>query len=79
MDPKKPDSKLQGEGDYEAARRYRKETGAFIEKADVEGIARKAAPGSAQEARDMAKAEDQGRARSKGDDPADLKEMYSKH
>ena len=71
-----PGSKLQGEGDYEASRRYREELGEFLDHADVEKLARKAAPGSAQEARDLALAQERGASRSKGDDPADVGAMY---
>jgi hypothetical protein len=67
---------VQGEGDYEAARRYRKELGEFLEHADVDEIAKRAAPQSALEARELALAADRGRKRSKGDDPADVGAMY---
>jgi hypothetical protein len=67
---------LQGEGDYEAARRFCKESEEFVSKADVEALARKAAPSSAKEARDLARAEESGRDRSKGDDAADPGIMY---
>jgi hypothetical protein len=67
---------IQGEGDYQAARRFRKESEEFVAKADVEGLARQAAPSSAKEARDLALAEERGRDRSKGDDAADPGIMY---
>jgi hypothetical protein len=67
---------IQGEGDYQAARRFRKESEEFVAKADVEGLARKAAPSSAKEARDLELAEERGRDRSKGDDAADPGIMY---
>ena len=70
-----PQGKVQGEGDYDAARRYRKEVGDFVAHADVDKIAHEAAPQSAAEARDLALAEDSGRSRSKGDDPKDAAEM----
>jgi hypothetical protein len=54
-----------GEGDYEATRRYRKRTENFLAKNQVEKLARKAAPKSKAEARDMQKAEAVGRARAK--------------
>jgi hypothetical protein len=69
-------SPVQGEGDYEAARRYREEVQQFIDKSDVAGIAREARPQSAQEARDLALAEEEARSRSKGEDPADVGIMY---
>jgi hypothetical protein len=67
---------LQGEGDYQASRRYRERLGEFIEKADVDALAHDAAPASAQQARDLALAEERGRDRSKGDDAADAGLMY---
>jgi hypothetical protein len=67
---------IQGEGDYQAARRFRKDSEEFVAQADVEALARKAAPSSAKEARDLALAEERGRDRSKGDDAADPGIMY---
>jgi hypothetical protein len=67
---------LQGEGDYQASRRYREQVTHFVSTADVEGLAQRASPGSAQEARDLALAEERGRDRSKGDDAADPGIMY---
>ena len=49
--PSKPG--VQGEGDYEASRRYRKEVGEFLEHADVNELAKRAAPQSASEAREL--------------------------
>lgn len=63
-------AKVQGEGDYEATRRYRKRTADFLAGHDVEKEARGAAPRSRQEAKDMAAAETAGRKRAKGEDPA---------
>ncbi len=56
------DSKNQGEGDYAADRRYRERTEHFLKTADVEQVARAAAPKSTAEAQAMAKAEEEGRA-----------------
>jgi histone H3/H4 len=58
-------SGIQGEGDYEATRRYRKRTEAFIAKNDVGKIARQAAPHSKAEAKELVDAEATGRARAK--------------
>jgi hypothetical protein len=69
--------KVQGEGDYEAAQRYRDEVKTFVDKADIDKLAKNAKPASAQEAKDGARAEESGRARSKGDDPSDAKIMYT--
>lgn len=64
------DPKIQGEGDYEAARRFRKRTTEYLENNDVEKAAVRAAPTSRTEAEDLAAAEEAGRKRSKGEDPA---------
>jgi hypothetical protein len=53
---------VQGEGDYAADRRYRERTDRFIKSADVEEVAREAAPKSSAEARELADAEAEGRA-----------------
>ncbi|HEY1725615.1 MAG TPA: hypothetical protein VGF89_09340 [Steroidobacteraceae bacterium] len=74
-DPKGP-GKVQGEGDYQAARRFREKETDFVAKADVDLLAHAAAPGSPKEARDLALAEDSGKDRSKGDDAADPGIMY---
>ncbi len=68
--------KLQGEGDYEAARRYREEVKEFLEHNDVEEQARAAAPDSPKQERELALAEEQAKDRSKGDDPVDVGLMY---
>ena len=72
------DSKLQGEGDYEASRRYRDKVGNFVKHTDIDALASKAQPLSAKEARELALAEESARTRSKGDDPADLGIMYTR-
>ena len=55
------DGKVQGEGDYAADRRYRERTDRFLESADVDEVARAAAPHSEEEAREMQEAEKEGR------------------
>lgn len=62
--------KVQGEGDYEATRRYRKRTEEFLENNDVEQAAENAAPEDADEARELESAEQTGKERAKGEDPA---------
>ncbi len=62
--------KVQGEGDYEATRRYRKRTEEYLENNDVDKAAVRAAPTSAREAQDMKAAEAAGKRRAKGEDPA---------
>jgi hypothetical protein len=72
----RPNDPVQGEGDYQAANRYRQDVEEFVAHADVDALAHQAAPSSAKEARDLALAEDSGRERSKGDDAADPGIMY---
>jgi hypothetical protein len=62
--------KVQGEGDYEASRRYRKRTEKFVENNDVDEAAERAAPETSAEAEDMKAAEAEGKRRAKGEDPA---------
>jgi hypothetical protein len=64
-----PKDQVQGEGDYEAGRRYDKAAREFAESGQVEPAARDAAPGSAEEAEQMQQAEEAGKARSKGEGP----------
>jgi hypothetical protein len=54
--------KVQGEGDYEATRRYRKRTDEFLKNNDVEKAAIRAAP--------TTKPEAAGKRRATGEDPA---------
>lgn len=62
--------KVQGEGDYEAAERYDTSVKSFVKCGKGAEAARKAAPGSPQEAEELKSAERAGLARSKGEDPA---------
>jgi hypothetical protein len=64
------DPKVQGEGDYEAARRHRKRVTEYVENNDVEKAAVRAAPESPQEAAELEAAEAAGKERAKGEDPA---------
>lgn len=63
-------SKVQGEGDREADRRYRKRTTEYLQNNDVQKDADDAAPTSADEAESMQAAEAEGKRRAKGEDPA---------
>jgi len=63
-------SKVQGEGDYEASRRYRKRTAEYLQNNDVEKAAVRAAPQSPAEAEELKAAEAAGKKRAKGEDPA---------
>jgi len=60
---------VQGEGDYEAGRRYDKAAREFAESGKVEPAARDAAPDSAEEAEQMQQAEEAGKSHSKGEGP----------
>jgi hypothetical protein len=62
--------KVQGEGDYEATRRYRKRTDEFMKNNDVEKAAIRAAPTTKLEAESLQAAEAAGKRRAKGEDPA---------
>lgn len=75
-DPQHPDrasasDKVHGEGNYEASRRFNRDEKAFVESGKVEDAARKAAPDSAQAAREMEQAERTGKSRAKGQDRPD--------
>jgi len=56
---------VQGEGDYESARRYRKDVQKFVQTADVERAAHEASPRDAQDAAEMEAAEEAGRKRAR--------------
>ena len=63
------DSRVQGEGDYRAARRHRRKLRQFIATSDTQELAREAAPRSEAEQLEMLEAERQGRAKAKGRKP----------
>jgi hypothetical protein len=68
----KQDPKVQGEGDYRAARRHRRDAEEFVaenDEAAIEKLAREAAPKSEVEQRELLEAEREGRARAKGRKP----------
>ena len=56
---------VQGEGDYEAARRYGKEVKDYVDSADIDKAAHEAAPKTPDEQREMDEAERIGRSHSK--------------
>jgi hypothetical protein len=70
MAKKTKGQKVQGEGDYEATRRYRKRTEEYLNNHDVAKEAVRAAPRSRKEAESMSAAEAAGKKRAKGEDPA---------
>ncbi len=66
MTDAKKDSEIQGEGDYRAARRHRRDVRDFVSKNDTERLARDAAPRTEAEQHELLEAERKGRARAKG-------------
>ena len=62
-------SEVQGEGDYQAARRYNEATREFVEEDDVAEAAREAEPQSELEEQQLERAEQAGRERAKDEDP----------
>jgi hypothetical protein len=68
--PTDKDQALQGEGNYDASRRYDKAAHEFAESGQVEAAARAARPMSPEEAEAMHLAELAGKSHSKGEDPA---------
>ena len=60
--------KVQGEGDYEAARRYDKSVEDFARSGKVDEAAQAAAPQSPQQASELERAEREGASHSKGED-----------
>jgi hypothetical protein len=64
---------IQGEGDYEATRRFDKDTERFLKNADVPELAKRAAPKSKEEAAELEKAEQIGRSHSAAGKESDSK------
>ena len=56
------DADLQGEGNYDASRRYRQATEKFVESGKVDKAAERAKPTSIAEAAELERAEEAGRA-----------------
>jgi hypothetical protein len=61
---------VQGEGDYEAARRHRESAESFVKSGKVEQAAHDAAPKTPEEGQSLLDAEKAGEQHSKGEDPA---------
>ena len=61
--------KVQGEGDYEAAREYRKHTEDFVDSGKVDKAARKAAPADKKTRQEMKQAEEEGKRHAQERDP----------
>lgn len=60
-------SEVEGEGSYKGTRDYNKRTEEFLKTHDVEKEAEAAKPRSEQEARELERAEEEGRSHSKGE------------
>ena len=60
----------QGEGNKEAAKNFNEAEQKFVKSGKVEAAAGKAKPKSEAEAKDLQRAEEIGRSRAKGEDPA---------
>lgn len=60
---------VQGEGDYDAARRYDKSARDFAQSGKVKPAADQSAPRNEREAEEMERAEEIGKSRAKGEDP----------
>ena len=67
---KNKDDKIHGEGNYQAAREFDAAEAAFVKSGQVDKAAHDAAPKSAAEAAELARAEQAGRERARGEDPA---------
>ncbi len=67
---KQQNDRIEGEGSYTGAKQYNDATREFVEDGKVKQAARKAAPGSEAEAREMEAAEQEGRSHAKEEDPA---------
>jgi len=65
-------NRVQGEGNYDAAREYNKHTRRFVKSGRVSETAREAEPKTAEEAKELRDAEEAGKSRAKGrpQDPA---------
>ncbi|MCL4798741.1 MAG: hypothetical protein KJ025_04085 [Burkholderiales bacterium] len=62
--------RIQGEGNYDAARDYDRHLRRHVESSDIEAEARRAAPRNEAEAAELARAEAKGKRRRKEEDPA---------
>jgi hypothetical protein len=64
-----PKGKIQGEGDKESDRKYRKRTTEFLKSDQGQEALRKAGKVSPEEERKLREAEEKGKARAKDEDP----------
>jgi hypothetical protein len=70
MNQPSDDKDLQGEGNYDATRRYDKAATEFAKSGKVEEAARAAQPQTDEEAAAMKRAEEVGKSHAKGEDPS---------
>lgn len=68
-DDQRSGDRIQGEGDYDAARRYDKSARDFAQSGKVGPAADRAAPRNDGEAQELERAEEAGKSRAKGEDP----------
>ena len=73
--PEGSSDKVQGEGDYDAARRYRKDVQDFVQTGQADEAAREAQPDDASQAAEMESAERTGKSHSKGEAAGDDAQM----
>lgn len=73
------DARIQGEGDYEAAKRYDKSTREFVESGKVRAAAEAAKPADKREAAKLLVAERKGLSHSKGEALADRGSTLAEH
>jgi len=69
VSPPKKDQ-VEGEGSYSGTRDYNQRTEQFLKSGKLDKAARDASPQSEQEAKEMQKAEREGKRHAKGEDPA---------
>jgi hypothetical protein len=69
MTPNTESSRVQGEGDKDAARRYNDATKRFVDSGAVAEAARNAEPRTPEQAKELEDAEREGRDHAKGEDP----------
>lgn len=70
-------SEVQGEGDYDSARKYNEETHEYVESGKVDKAARDAAPRNEDEAESMRRAEAEGRSHAKGQGKTQSRERHA--
>ena len=64
------DTEIQGEGNYDAAKEFDDAEKKFVESGKVDQAARDAEPKNEKEKEEMERAEEEGKRRAKGEDPA---------